>query len=251
MFFYLSKILGFLILPQGILMILGFTIYLYRKNHTKVKRLSLLMICLTYLFCNQGFVWILGEVIESPPMNLNDLQPREFGILLTGGLTKEDQASIQLSSSSDRLWQALNLYQRGKIMKILITGGPISSNNKFIENDMAKLFLIKNGVKPEHIFQELQAKNTYQNALYTAKFWEKNKIESRGILITSAYHMKRALACFKKQKLQVEPFPCDFTVQKLKFDMYFFVPQASNFKNSELLMKEIAGIIVYKLKGYI
>lgn len=253
MFFVLSKFLGFLLLPQGLLMILSFVIILNRKNHTKVKKISILGIFLTYIFCSTFFVKLLASFMEVPHKTLTNVEKSKFGILLTGGLVKENSSyinNIQLGGSADRMWKAVQLYKANKIDKVIVSGGDFLPK-KDSENDYAKTFLILNGIPKDSILQEKRATNTYENALYTSQLLKNVQGTKNGVLITSAYHLKRANACFKKQGLRLQLYPSGQMIGTGKWNIFHLLPMAENFHKSELLIKELAGMLVYKLKGYI
>jgi uncharacterized SAM-binding protein YcdF (DUF218 family) len=250
MFFYFSKFLSFLFLPQGILLIVGILIYVKRKNHTKVKRLALFSIFLTYLFCNSLYVNFLAYVWEVPRVSIEEVEKHDYAVLLTGGLLKDSDNNIQLDISSDRLWKVLQLYQNQKINQIIISGGdknPVILN----ENNLAKKFLMLNGVPGEVILQENISVNTFENALFTSKLIKKEHMSQKGILVSSSYHLKRAQACFRKQGLDFQLYPSGSINYNTEYNMYDILPQAKNFRQSELLMKEIFGYWVYQVKGYL
>ena len=65
-------------------------------------------------------------------------------------------------------------------------------------------------VPEEDIILEEKARNTYENALYSQKILTKIFPNQTYLLITSAFHTPRALACFRKQQLKVKAFSTDF-----------------------------------------
>ncbi|SOE23092.1 Uncharacterized SAM-binding protein YcdF, DUF218 family [Spirosomataceae bacterium TFI 002] len=250
MFFFFSKFLGFMVLPQGILLILGVLIYLNRKNHTKVKWLAIFSISLTYIFCSSFFLRQLGAFWEIPKLEINKVQKHDYAVLLTGGLVNEHDSNIQLGVSGDRLWKVLQLYQNKKIDQIIISGGDINPK-KVNENSLAKEFLVQNGVPADSILQETEAVNTYENALFTSQMVKKQNLGKNGILVSSAYHLKRAQACFQKQGLDYLLYPASNMNYNAPWDIYVLLPQAKNFVISEYLIKEVVGYWVYKAKGYL
>jgi uncharacterized SAM-binding protein YcdF (DUF218 family) len=72
------------------------------------------------------------------------------------------------------------------------------------------------------------------------------------IIITSAWHMRRAEGCFKKVGLYVAIHPTDgmYGIQGTSvFDI--LIPETRNIIRWENYMHEITGIIMYKIQGYI
>ncbi|NNK80284.1 MAG: DUF218 domain-containing protein, partial [Flavobacteriales bacterium] len=71
-------------------------------------------------------------------------------------------------------------------------------------------------------------------------------------LITSAFHMKRAIACFEKQGVRVKPYPVDYYSDDDPVSWsYYVVPSLRTAIDWQIPIKEKVGWIVYKLKGYL
>ncbi|MDR7131029.1 uncharacterized SAM-binding protein YcdF (DUF218 family) [Algoriphagus sp. 4150] len=110
------------------------------------------------------------------------------------------------------------------------------------------------GVPAEDIMIEDQSKNTYENSLFTKTFLKEKgiDIDQEFILITSAFHMKRAQACFDKVGLATESFPTDYYSHDTKYDIpTLLFPDPYSIFIWHKLSKEWIGILVYKLVGYI
>ncbi len=255
MFYILSKLFSFLILPTGIVLILVL-IMIKVKNHTKRKWIGFLTVSLTYLFSMPLFINEIAKYWEYPQMAIDQVEPHKVGILLTGGLIDADTKfpnNIGLGSSGDRLWQTLHLYQKGKIEHIVISGGDTSilTKKKKTEIDYALSFLLQNNTRREHIHLESLSRNTSENAKNTADLLSKKFKNESCLLITSGYHMKRADACFKKQGIAVTTFSTNMLYESRSLDVYDFIPKASTFDDFNLLYKEMIGVAAYKLMGYI
>ena len=255
MFYILSKVLSFLILPTGIVLILILSL-IKIKNHTKRKWLGLFTFSLTYLFSMPTFVNEIARHWEYPQVAIDIVKPHKIGILLTGGLIdsySEFPDNIGLGNSGDRLWQTLHLYQKGKIDTIIISSGDISilGKKKKTEIDYALAYLLQNQVPRENIYLENTSRNTAENARNTSLIFEEHFDQEACILITSAYHMKRADACFKKHGMEVTTFSTNILYQSRPLDVYDFVPNASTFKDFNLIYKEMIGFLIYKVMGYV
>ena len=86
----------------------------------------------------------------------------------------------------------------------------------------------------------------------SAAILKKTYPNGRFLLITSAFHMKRSILCFKKAELPVDPFPVDvrsggdiYTLDRL------IQPDAENISTWDIIIHEWVGIATYKLMGYI
>ena len=101
------------------------------------------------------------------------------------------------------------------------------------------------------IIVENQSKNTHENAKYTELICKKLEIDkSSFLLITSDYHMRRSLSCFKKTTLNITPFVKE--TDKFHFDLeYLIIPQSRILFKWKVLLHEIVGYFMYRLMGYV
>ncbi len=253
MFFFLSKLLAFLFLPIGVLLILLIISYNI-NNRTKVKRLIFISILLTYL-ASIDFTSMQLYRYWIKDVSFNNQAKADAGVVLTGGLflTNYGPKSLVLGSSADRIWQALRLYKEKSINKIIVTGGDtgIFQPEKTTESILAHHFLIENGVKSEDIILENKAKNTFENAKNVKLLLRQHPEIKSLVLFTSGYHMPRAMACFQYQGLNVVAYgQSPLGPNKKLADVYDFIPSAKSVAHLELLLKEITGYIIYKIVGY-
>lgn len=192
---------------------------------------------------------------ELPATPKENIPLSEGGIVLTGALSHNPELEEQLhfNDAADRLTEAMTLYREGIIRKILITGGSGAiQDQEFKESEVMKSFLLNNQFPEEDIIIEPNARNTHENALFTAEMLEDlNLLDRRHLVITSAFHMRRSLGCFKNEKVQVVPYPVDFRSSQVLWDIGWILPSPSAFSNWSMLIKEWVGIVAYKIAGYI
>ena len=106
--------------------------------------------------------------------------------------------------------QAALLWRAGKAQTIIVTGGNLPwARASATDADFAAELLQAYGVPPDSIIVESNSRNTHENAINTAAIWRERHFRS-GLLVTSATHMPRALASFRKAGLDVAPWPADF-----------------------------------------
>lgn len=156
------------------------------------------------------------------------------------------------SMSVDRLLQTIALYKEGKIEKILLTGG---SGHVFLQDQKESFFIAKvlqqAGIPDSNIIIEDQSRNTYENAIYTRDLVEKMGIKGKFLLITSSFHMKRSLACFKKAGMSVYPYPVDAKTRSFSLAIDSFLPEPFYFTLWDQIIHEWVGLAAYKFSGYI
>lgn len=242
-------------MPLTILMILiiGGAIFLKRKWGKKVLWTGIILL----VFFTNPFLSNLALLAWEPEFKpFDEIENHEIGIVLTGvtNLSKTAYDRTFFNKGADRITHALQLYQMGKIKKILITGGQgLNPVNPQSEAELLQRFLIMTGMPEEDIWIEDQSKNTAQNAQFTKDFLEKKGINTNQefILITSAFHMFRSKGCFDKVGLKTESFPTDYYSHDVKYDIPSLIfPDSNSIQYWTKLFKEWLGIIVYKLVGY-
>ncbi|MFC0264664.1 YdcF family protein [Fontibacter flavus] len=257
MFFYLSQFLSFLMMPLTIVMVLIIGGFFLSKKPLG-KRLMLAGIILLLFFSNQ-FISNLAMKLWEPDFKIiKDLPNYEVGIVLTGvtNLSKTAYDRTFFNKGADRATHAVQLYKLGKIQKILITGGqgldPVNPNT---EAELLRDFMMIAGVEENDIIVENQAKNTYQNAVFSLKTLNDKGYSSENekyLLITSAFHMKRAKGCFNKVGLDTDTFPVDYYAEDIKFNIPLLLyPDPNAIFLWHKLFKEWIGIVMYKLAGYL
>jgi uncharacterized SAM-binding protein YcdF (DUF218 family) len=256
MFFIFSKLLVFLLKPIN--WFVGMPIWSMLTKNARRKRRILrgcfwLMLFFTNPFLgNRLFHYAEWDAV--PMASLTDTFA--IGIVL-GGYTSSDFYTtdrVNLNFAVNRLTDAFQLYKKGHIRKILLSGGDgILLKEQVPEAREIQKLLLDFGIRPEDLIVEDSSRNTYENALLTKQVLEKQSLASdKLLLITSAFHMKRAMGCFKKVGLNVQPYPAHFIAKKPSLRPNdLFIPQAKVLHDWEFFLKEWMGLLMYKLKGYI
>lgn len=256
MFFILSKLLYFLIQPLNWL--IGLPIYAILTKKARLKRRLLRgSFALLVLFTNPFFGNRIFHAWEAEAIQMSALQDTfDIGIVLggytKGGLYPDDR--LHLSSAANRLTDAIQLYKRGLVKKLLISGGDGKlMGNSYPESNLAKNYLLDIGVKPEDILVDHKSRNTHENALFSKQLLERQGLTNGKILvITSAFHIPRAMACFKKLDINAQPYPAHFVAEKLTAQpSTWLTPDPELIRNWEAIMKEWIGFMVYRIQGYV
>jgi uncharacterized SAM-binding protein YcdF (DUF218 family) len=255
MFFILSKLLAFLINP--LVIIFFFIIRAFRtKNERLQKKRWITAIIVFYVLSNSFLLDELMRVWEYRSKDYVEYDKVYDYVVVLGGYSWYDyrMAKPQFMRSSDRLWQALRLLNLQRAKKILISGGsgslemPLDKEAKHIYD-----FLVQVGIPKDKILIENESKNTYENAVYSKRIIDSLNSGQSVLLITSAFHMRRSLAIFKKQGYSnVTPYSTDRYSggRKFVFD-HCFIPDVQALEGYNRLFHELLGYMVYKAKGYL
>jgi uncharacterized SAM-binding protein YcdF (DUF218 family) len=255
MFFFFSKILGYLTQPAVIILLIIIAAFLIRKPIWK-KRLYYTAAALFILFTNPLLINFLLNKWELPTVPYTQLPNYKVGVVLTGITVTKSPAPadrVYFNYSSDRLMHAYELYKLGKIEKILISGGDGSLTNRdYKEAKELSHFLFRIGMNENDVIIDTIADNTYENAVESVKILKQINIpQEQTLLITSGMHMRRALACFRKQNYDTPYFTCDFKSRTYSLTPdSWLVPSVEAMHNWQRLLKEWVGFVAYKLAGY-
>jgi uncharacterized SAM-binding protein YcdF (DUF218 family) len=256
MFFVLSKVFGYLILPFTIICIL-FVISVLVRNTRWKKRFFWTAFCLLMFLSNE---FISNEVMrawEVKPRAFKDMRKYKLGIVLTGATNvhmTNPNDRVYFTRGADRVTHTIQLYKLGIIEKILISGGTgtLVSGTEPEANKFQQVMVLA-GVPADDIIIENQTMNTAESAIEVQKLLKQFGFRQEDcLLITSAFHMRRSLAAYHKAGLDLESFSTDFYTHPRNF--YFdtlFVPQLDAIGRWNKLAKEWVGIIAYKIAGYV
>ncbi len=234
--------------------ILLFSLFLKRgkwKAGLQIFAVALLIFCSNSVITDRIFK--LWEIPVTPIESISN--SKKVGVVLTGVVRKEKlpHDRVYFSEGADRILHAVQLYQAGKIQKVVITGGKGSfSESPIREAPQLKQVLLMCAIPEQDILIESESRNTRQNAQYTAPILKEKFPDYDYLLITSAFHMRRSLACFEKEGINAKAFSTDFKTGDYppRLTSYFF-PSPNAIFRWHVLIKELMGIAAYKLMGYI
>lgn len=252
MFFALSKLLAFIITPiVWIAVLLG--IVIFTKNEIRKKKCLRWAIVLIVFFSN---TFIFNECVrlwEIPATPEKELKKYDIGIVL-GGMSSFDEKldRVQFYRGVDRLLQAVELYRKGYIKKMIFTGGsgrllhPEMKEGKYLKRYMDYFNI------PETDYRmEWESQNTHENAALTKELMDKEHLSGSILLITSAFHMRRSLGCFNKAGIVGDPYSTDRYSGDRKFEFdNLFIPDASAIEGWNNFIHEVTGYFIYKIMGY-
>ncbi len=171
----------------------------------------------------------------------------EYIVVLGGGVLPRRPTlgpeTLKCSTIS-RLEVAQVIFRQRKGNIIVICGGPVEKGFDVGVARISKEFLKK--IKIDQVISENRSKNTYENLKEAKRIVGKSKF----FLVTSAYHMKRAMLCAKKLGMHPVPVLAEYR-KKGRYQKRDFVPKAENIQTVELAIHEYLGILWYKIRGYI
>ena len=254
MFFALSKIAGFFAVPSNLIAIAGLAgacLLLMRRSRAGLTLLviSTLMFAIVGL-SPLGNVLLLGLSERFPPWQSTG---DPDGIIVLGGAidseTSAARKTVELDSSAERVLTMLQLARRFPQARIAFSGG---SGNLFLnsvsEAPIAAQLLDEFGVSRDRILLEDNSRTTAENAsMLRAKLAPRPG--ERWLLVTSAFHMPRAIGVFRKAGFQVEAYPVDWRTRGWADAGVPFDRLSSGLARTDVALHEWGGLVIYWLSG--
>jgi uncharacterized SAM-binding protein YcdF (DUF218 family) len=255
MFFALSKVLGFFIVPSNFIALLGVAgvaVWLA----TRRRRLAVgLLTASSVLFAVAGFSPLSNALL----LSLSERFPawRDTGtpdgiIVLGGAIDSETSAArqaIEVDASAERIIEMLRLARRYPSARIAFSGG---SGNLFLtpvsEAPFAARLLEEFGVARERIVLEEASRSTAENAAFMRDSLSP-KPGQRWLLVTSAFHMPRSIGAFRKAGFNVEAYPVDWRTRGWQDAALPFDRVSSGLARTDVALHEWGGLVVYWLTG--
>jgi uncharacterized SAM-binding protein YcdF (DUF218 family) len=234
--------------PPGVLVLLaGFLGVWFLRGKRRAAGVAFLLFgALLWTFSVEPVSDRLIRGLESPYEQLAD--PKGDVIVLLGGGAYERAPDLTGEGAPcgemlGRLVTAVRLQKRLKV-PVLVSGGN-AFRNKASEAPIVKRFLVDLGVPEDRIILEGESRDTRENANMSAAILRRAGY-ARPILVTSAFHMRRAVLFFERAGLSVTPFPTGFTTWTgMKHGPEDFLPSAPALYGSATAMREYLALLFY------
>lgn len=257
----LIKILTWMASPTGFfiwgLALAGLIRWLRRKKTSVV--LAAIAVGQVALFCTPFISdGLLGEledrarILES--QNSKTVQPprsvNAYGaIVILGGAVGSayppKRPHPDLMDSSDRIWHGARLFKQKLAPMVIVSGGkgPGLEDRADIpsEAQSMRIFLVNFGIPPDAIVLEEKSRTTKENAAFVKELVGDKPVA----LVTSAAHMPRALANFKKAGVDADAYPTDFkAIPEMRANWERWLPTGASLQRSESTLKEYLALFM-------
>jgi uncharacterized SAM-binding protein YcdF (DUF218 family) len=265
MSFVLSKLLPLFVYPVGLsLLLLAYALFqLTRKRRLKSPRAAIIAIGSAIAILYVSSMPVVSDLLlrsleyqNLPAQNL----PNADAIVVLGGGTKAQippRPWIDVSEAGDRILHGSRLWLQKKAPLLILSGGRTSlfkEGGRAESEDMAEIAEAL-GVPAQVIVQDRTSINTYENAVNIKQILEQRQL-NQILLVTSAIHMPRSLALFRKLGIEAIAAPTDFLTTDApepEFTSILFgvLPDANALKNTTNVLKEYIGLVISKISGII
>ena len=255
MFFYLSKIVWFFLQPSSALLaiaLIGAVLL-----HTRWWRLGRFAVAAAILMLAVAGLSPLGQALILPLEDrfppVAEGAPPPDGIIVLGGafdtLVSPARGVVALNEAAERLTALVSLARRYPHARIVFSGG---SGAIFYagsrEAELARDMLAEAGLDPRRLILESRSRNTFQNALMTKSIL-RPKASEHWLLVTSAFHMPRAVGSFRRVGFPVVAYPVDYRTRGPADLLRPFDKVSEGLRRVDLATREWVGLAVYRLTG--
>ncbi len=252
MFFVVSKILWFFASPLHVLLI-GLGIGLSFPGRRFGRPLALAAAAGLALTAFTPLSSAVMRPLEDRFPRQSQVMPPPKGIIVLGGAVDEriahDRGQVSLNEAADRMTEAAALARLYPNALLVFSGGSGALLHTSIkEAQVARELWSELGVPENQMVFEDQSRNTFENALFTQKLAHPQKDE-RWLLITSAYHMPRAMGIFRSLGMNPVAYPVDYRTYGNAEDWRPPGDSSLAIRNFETAAREWLGLVAYRLSG--
>lgn len=252
--FYLHKILPMVFLPIGLTTILVCAGLLLRRRILCYVGIGLLWLSSMPLIGDAAIRAAEGWRVRVP---LHEVPLSQAIVVLSNGFISApgDASVVEWSDDVDRFEAGVALYHTGKGSMLILTGGwlPWSKEARSIGELLAE-HAMERGIPRDRVAVTGKAMNTAAEAQAVAALMDQQdeSQDRRVILVTSAFHMRRAQWLFERAGLAVFPFPVDFQVDENRgFTVLDLLPSAEALSNTETALRELYGYLYYVVRALV
>jgi uncharacterized SAM-binding protein YcdF (DUF218 family) len=253
MFFVAAKIFWLLASPLHLLLILLLAGLVLSPRWRRGRTLALAAaIVLAVIVFSPASALLIRPLEDRFPKKSEIMAPPRGIIVLGGG---EDEGvtrardQVTLNEAAERMTEGAALARLYPQAVLVFSGGSAALiDNAAKEADVARRIWRELGVPESQMLFEDRSRNTYENARFTKELIAP-KTGERWLLVTSAFHMPRAMGIFRALGMEVEAFPVDY---RTFGDARDFNPPGDGARailNFETAAREWAGLLVYRLTG--
>jgi uncharacterized SAM-binding protein YcdF (DUF218 family) len=256
--FYISHIFWLVFPPLNVIVLLLLAGYLLKKRKPSLARWANVVGVGLFVLCAVLPTGrLLLQQLEAAYPAPSAFPARINGILVLGGAFDVEVTMARhvptLYDSADRVTETMRLMHFYPKATVIYSGGNGTLDPSIIsEAEVFKAFLSGQGIPDDSVKYEMQSRNTYENILDSRLIAQPTQ-DSVWILVTSAAHMKRAMALMTEQNWPgtIIPDPIDYQTTGTTDD---FMPSADllgNLAATHLAVREYLALLIYQLSGKI
>jgi len=247
--FVLTKFLTWLASPLAIALAIGLLAWWQAWRKQRRSAVCWLALATTWLlvWSSMPFYAWFGFQLERqyPPQRAEEMPSADAIVILGGGMAAAPGLLPypDMNGSADRVWHAARLYRAGKAPIVVPAGRG--------EELASRPLLLDLGVPATAIHVETESQNTAENARFTAALLRQLGCH-RILLVTSAWHMRRAQLLFARTGLEVIPAATDHEAMLVRAGLNWslpnLLPSPDALNRNTAILKEYIGYWAYRMK---
>jgi uncharacterized SAM-binding protein YcdF (DUF218 family) len=251
-FYILSKVLDWLLSPLSWALLLLVWAMLARARPARSLVLTALAAAILVAFSSEFVAHRLQWAAERDVRSTYRPDVVYDAVVVLGGMVdvvvSRNSGEVELDEHADRIVRAWDLLRDGRARNVVLSAGNAAIQaGQPTEAELLARLLVRWGVAADRIVVEPRSRNTHENAVESAKI-----AAARGwktlLVVTSAYHMPRALGCFRALGLEPDTLAVDRRAAR-EYD-WLWLPRADALDRSVVTLRELAGRIVYRAAGF-
>ena len=257
MFFFLSKILDVLLTPI-VWALVCFALAVPWRPRPAWRRqrfFGTLGLVILWVFASKPVANVLTYRLERATHSTMRPDVTYDAVVLLGGISDErvlaEMHQPAYNDNVERLVATHRLLADGRARVAIISGAPEEPGlAAYSEARALAQQLVDWGIDPARILLEERARNTYENAVYSKEIASAQGLD-RVVIVTSAFHMRRAEECFHAAHFPVDTFMVDYRVPTERHvSSEWLMPRAAYLHQSTAMLRELFGYWIYRLRGY-
>jgi uncharacterized SAM-binding protein YcdF (DUF218 family) len=142
----------------------------------------------------------------------------------------------------------VELARRFPNARVIFSGGSAALFPQATEAEFALRLFERLGLPPGRVIAEDNSRNTVENARFSKEV-AKPKPGERWLLVTSAYHLPRAMGVFRKAGFPVEAYPVDWRTRGARDVLRPFPTLGDGLRRTDTAVREWVGLLMYRLTG--
>jgi uncharacterized SAM-binding protein YcdF (DUF218 family) len=240
---WVHKLAAVPVLPVGFCLVMGVVGLALKKRWVTAVGLAVLLACSLKPVAD----FLLTPLENAYPVRTVESCPKADAAVVLGGMVHGVRGGhVEWNEAVDRLDAGLALLGGGRVDSLVFTRARFPWTRGTDDGEIEKAEAVRRGVPPDRIVLSHEVVgNTAEEAAAVRRLMQEHGWK-RIVVVTSAFHMRRAMGLMRRAGVAAEAYPVDFR-RWARGEWTDWLPQAENVWNAETAVKEYAGLLYYRL----
>jgi uncharacterized SAM-binding protein YcdF (DUF218 family) len=223
-----------------------------RQRRWPIAGAVFLLVCSLPVVADRLLGWSQAGVVDRAPAGALQAMPAAEAIVVLGGAMSYVRPSgvpiAEWGDAIDRVFGGIALAREGRAPRLIFSGGGwIGQEGLPSEGAVARQLALEFGLPPDRVEVSPQALNTQQEAEAIRKMF--SSVRPKIILVTSAFHIPRAVVTFETEGFEVIAHPVDFRAPVRQLAVMDWLPDPKALVKTDLVIREALGRAYYRLRA--